>query len=133
MYSLANLPSTLYTDAQHAHYTHILEYQSWVQLIKPWFIDQMDSDIKLVELPSKKNFLKRICFLMRPDFTQARYLVYCQSIGFAPLVLKKRRSFELKQPAKMTKNINVTWKTVYTVFIYTYAFENILFYVSASV
>lgn len=71
VYSLANLPRTLYTDAQHVHYTHILEYLSWMQLIKPSFMDKMDSDIKPVELPSRKNFLKRICFLMRPDFTQA--------------------------------------------------------------
>lgn len=89
VYSLANLPRTLHTDAQHVHYTHILEYQSWMQLVKPWFMDKMDSAIKPVELPSRKYFLKRICFLMRPDFTQAQYLVYCQALGFAPLMLKK--------------------------------------------
>lgn len=131
MYSLANLPRTLYTDAQHAHHSHILEYRSWMQLIKPSFMDKMDSDIKPVELLSRKNFLKQICFLMRPDFTQAQYLVYCQAVGFSTDA--KKRSFELKQPVKMTKNINVTWKTICTEFMYTYTFESILFYVSTSV
>lgn len=50
---------------------------------------KMDEDIKLVEPPSRKNFLKQICFPMRPDFIQAQYLVYCQPIRFILLMFKK--------------------------------------------
>lgn len=91
VHSLACFPRKPHADAQHSYGTHILEYQSQTQLIEQWLMDKMESDTKLVELPSRNNFLKQICFLMRPDFIQGQSSAHRI---WPPDV--KRKNFELK-------------------------------------